>query len=145
MPAKKSSSPPPVEKSALEKYPDFTNKILEYLSNLPANDFIVLLLNIFYEDSVLPKGFEKNVVEAMGLLETPAPEQVVNFLLSSFENEEFSDENTYAGAIQTLDALIDKKDKLRLIKAIVSYLRSNVDNKQRKVVDILQDLTLDLK
>jgi hypothetical protein len=146
MPAKKSSSPPPVEKSALEKYPDFTKKILEHLSKLPANDFIEFLITIFGENSVVPpKGFEKNVVEAMRLLEIPAPEQVVDFLFSSVEDETFSDDNTYASAIQILDALIDKKDKLRLIRAIASYLCSNLDNKQREIVGILQNLTFDLK
>jgi len=140
----KPSTPPVVKKSAIEEFPDFTKDTLELLGKLPANDFIDSVLAILKED-VTAEKFEEEVIDVMELLETPAPEEVVDFLFDGIENEEFFHDDSYAIAIQTLFSIIDKKDEIRLIKAIVGYLRNKLENEsQRKVLDTLHDLANEL-
>jgi hypothetical protein len=138
----KVSLPPPVVRSVIEKYPDFTKRVQEILFKLPPNDFFDILLSILSDGRItFPKGFEKNIVEAMVLLGNTAPVEVVNSLFSSIEDEQFSDADAYTSAIHTLNVITDNSDKPRLIKVIVGYLSNNVENKHQEIVGVLQELT----
>lgn len=139
----KGGSPQPVEKPAIEQYPEFTQKILELLGKLPADAFVELIINDL-EAFDFPGDFEKSVIEAMKYLETPAPERVVEFLFDGVENRNLADES-YTAAIDTLSSLTGKEDINRLIRAIAGNLLYYRENKNfKKILELLEELTEDL-